>query len=112
MQGDGLVEIGAHGMTHSALARLPKPMQTKELNESKHRLEDLIGAPVLGCSYPQGGTSPDTEAEVRAAGYAFACGSDPRSVKPGANAFQLPRVSAGDWSAPKFKSFVEAHLAA
>ena len=112
LRGEGLVEIGGHGMTHTALASLPSEVQANELRDSKTRLEELLEAPVLGCSYPQGGSSSETEAQVRRAGYAYACGSDAHSVKPESNPFHLPRVSVGNWKGTKFRSFIEGHLAA
>jgi peptidoglycan/xylan/chitin deacetylase (PgdA/CDA1 family) len=112
LRGDGLVQIGAHSMTHPALPSLPPAIQAIELRKSKSRLEELLGGPVLGFSYPQGRSSEETELQVRSAGYAFACGSVSASVSRRADLYQLPRLSIGDWDETKFTSFVEAHIAA
>ncbi len=112
LRGDGLVEIGAHSMTHPALPSLPAPLQALELSKSKARLEELLDEPVLGFSYPQGRSSKETELQVRRAGYAFACGSVAGAVSRRADLYQLPRLSIGDWDEAKFTSFVEAHIAA
>lgn len=112
LRGDGLVEVGAHSLTHPALPLLPPAVQANELTVSKRQLEELLQAPVEGFSYPQGRWSPETEQQVRSAGYAFACGSRASAVDRGSNLYQLPRLSARDWDEAKFTSFVEAHIAA
>ncbi len=112
LRGDGLVQIGAHSMTHPALPSLPPPIQALELRESKSRLEELLGEPVLGFSYPQGRSSEETELQVRSAGYAFACGSTSAAMSRWTDLYQLPRLSIGDWDEAKFRSSVEAHIAA
>ncbi len=112
LRGDGLVQIGAHSMTHPALPSLPPRIQALELGESKSRLEELLGEPVVGFSYPQGRSSPETAHQVRSAGYAFACGSVAGAVSPQADLYQLPRLSIGNWEGAKFRSFVEANIAA
>ena len=112
LRGDGLVQIGAHSMTHPALPSLPASLQAVELGGSKARLEELLDEPVMGFSYPQGRSSKETEMQVRSAGYAFACGSVAGPVSRRADLYQLPRLSIGDWDEAKFTSFVEAHIAA
>jgi len=111
LRGDGLIEIGAHSMNHPALPALPAPLQAHELTRSKSRLEELLGEPVIGFSYPQGRTSQETEEQVRRAGYAFACGSGGTSVPRRPDIYQLPRLSVGDWDETRFASFIEAHIA-
>ena len=111
LRGDGLVQIGAHSMTHPALPSLPPPMQALELRASKSRLEEVLNEPVLGFSYPQGRSSTETQLQVRKAGYAFACGSASSSVPRRPDLYQLPRLAVRDWDAPRFKAFVEAHIA-
>jgi peptidoglycan/xylan/chitin deacetylase (PgdA/CDA1 family) len=111
LRGDGLIEVGAHSMNHPALPALPTALQANELTKSKSRLEGLLGEPVTGFSYPQGRTSKETEQEVRRAGYIFACGSGGTSVPRRPDIYQLPRLSVGDWDTPRFRSFVEAHIA-
>lgn len=108
----GLVEVGAHSLTHPALPSLSPEAQAHELSASKHRLEELIRKPILGFSYPQGRSTPELEEQTRSAGYAFACGSVANAVTRRSSLYSLPRVSAPDWGEDRFKSFIERHLAA
>ncbi len=108
----GLVEVGAHSLTHPALPSLSPEAQAHELSASKHRLEELIHKPILGFSYPQGRSTSELEEQTRSAGYAFACGSVANAVTRRSNLYSLPRVSAPDWGEDRFKAFIERHLAA
>jgi peptidoglycan/xylan/chitin deacetylase (PgdA/CDA1 family) len=112
MSRDGLVEVGAHSLTHPALSALPAQAQAHELSRSKERLEALLGTPILGCSYPNGRANEETEEQTRKAGYAFACGSVSRAVTRRSDRYQLPRISARNWGADQFNSFLRSHLAA
>ncbi len=65
------MEIGSHGVAHCMLAKLPRQRMVAEVEESKHRLERELGAPVIALSYPVGGPDSDdaeTIKVVRAAG--------------------------------------------
>lgn len=110
LRGDGLVEIGGHSLTHPALSALPATAQAHELRESKARLERILGSEVRGCSYPQGGSSPEVQNAARNAGYDHACGSLPAAVGWRSNLFHLPRHSVRDWGEARFRSLL-AHVA-
>jgi peptidoglycan/xylan/chitin deacetylase (PgdA/CDA1 family) len=110
LRGDGLVEIGAHSLTHPALSALPAPMQAHELRESKARLERILGTEVRGCSYPQGRSSPEVQRAARAAGYDWACGSLPDAVGRRSNLFHLPRVSVRNWGEARFKTLLAHYI--
>jgi peptidoglycan/xylan/chitin deacetylase (PgdA/CDA1 family) len=112
LRGDGLVEIGAHSMTHPALSALPPPMQAHELGGSKARLEEILGAKIGGCSYPQGRSSPEVQQLAREAGYEFACGSVVGAVDSRSNLFHLPRASVRDWGEARFRALLNYHIAA
>ncbi len=111
LRGDGLVEIGAHSLTHPALSALPPSMQAHELTASKARLEEILSAKVTGCSYPQGRSSRDVQLLARDAGYDFACGSVGGAVGWRANLFNLPRASVGDWDEARFRSMLGQYIA-
>ena len=49
---DAGMEVGSHTMTHAPLTRARDP--AAEMRNSKARLEDLLGAPVLSLCYPDG----------------------------------------------------------
>ena len=94
----GLVEVGAHTVTHSALATLPAAAQREEIWQSKARLEEILGSPLNSFSYPHGSLSSETMAIVQEAGFSCACSGSTRLT----NRFELPRVSIQDWDGDEF----------
>lgn len=99
------VEIGAHTVTHPALAPLPPKLQREEIVRSKSMLEDWLGARVRNFAYPFGKThdvSAETVSVVRDSGFACACVNFPGGVAHGTDVFQLPRFHVDDWSGDEF----------
>jgi peptidoglycan/xylan/chitin deacetylase (PgdA/CDA1 family) len=91
----GLVEVGAHTVHHPLLADLPLRRQRREIEESKARLEQILGHPVLSFSYPYGKPrdySAKTVDLVRRAGFACACSTSGEVVRRASDPLQLPRV--------------------
>jgi peptidoglycan/xylan/chitin deacetylase (PgdA/CDA1 family) len=109
--GNGLVEIGAHSLTHPALSDLPPELQAHELSASKARLEGILGRRVRGCSYPQGRSSTDVQRRAREAGYDYACGSLASAVGSRSNLFHLPRASVRDWDEARFTGLLDHYIA-
>ncbi|MCX6377310.1 MAG: polysaccharide deacetylase family protein, partial [Armatimonadetes bacterium] len=68
-------EIGSHGMTHAHLTELSDAELKTEVAESKRVLEDFIGAPVTGFSYPYGEWDARVRDAVMEAGYEYAVGT-------------------------------------
>jgi peptidoglycan/xylan/chitin deacetylase (PgdA/CDA1 family) len=75
LQNDGLIEIGAHTMTHPILSRLPISEQEEEIRESKALLENILGKTITGFAYPNGFFTEQTEALVKEMGFNYACSS-------------------------------------
>jgi peptidoglycan/xylan/chitin deacetylase (PgdA/CDA1 family) len=101
----GLIEIGAHTITHSALSMLSAESQRAELHGSRETLENLLNRRVTSFSYPFGRHSdytPETVTLVREAGFASACSNFPGAVGPSTSHFQLPRLHVLDWDGEKF----------
>lgn len=101
----GLVEIGAHTVTHPVLSILPVAMQRAEVQGSKSRLEEILGQPVSSFSYPYGSRSDytvETVTLVREAGFTSACSCFPGMVQPSTERFQLPRVQVHDCDGEDF----------
>ncbi len=97
---DGLVEVGAHTLTHALLAGLPVDRQRAEIVEGKRLLESVLGREVTSFSYPYGGRRDYTTATValvREAGFQRACANFPGTVRPDTDVWQLPRVLVRDW---------------
>ncbi|QDV89706.1 Polysaccharide deacetylase [Phycisphaerae bacterium RAS2] len=101
LSSDGLVEIGAHTVTHPVLANLSRDEQRFELEESRRRLEAVIGRPVTSLAYPFGCRMDFNDVTVdlaREAGYEFACansGREPSShslLTTASNLHRLPRA--------------------
>ena len=62
-------EIGAHGLTHARLDELGDAELSRELSESRRRLENALGRPVTAMTWPHGAASRRTADAARAAGY-------------------------------------------
>jgi peptidoglycan/xylan/chitin deacetylase (PgdA/CDA1 family) len=91
--GERGVEIGSHTSTHPHLTRLSDAELTRELGESRQRLEDGLRRSCRLLAYPYGEEDMRVRAAARAAGYEAAFGL-PGQPWP-LDRFSLPRV--GIW---------------
>jgi peptidoglycan/xylan/chitin deacetylase (PgdA/CDA1 family) len=66
---DGLVELGAHAVSHPFLSTLSAEAQRDEIGRSKSDLEDLACRPVTSFAYPHGDYSAATRQLVHEAGF-------------------------------------------
>lgn len=107
---DGLVEIGAHTMTHPALSRLWASEQAEEVRLSRAVLEDISGRRVTSMAYPHGAASLLTERIVRDAGYRQACSSEAGTVRRNSDLFRLPRFVVRDWDGDTFERCLRGWL--
>jgi peptidoglycan/xylan/chitin deacetylase (PgdA/CDA1 family) len=101
----GLVEIGAHTVTHPVLSAHPADTQQREIRLSKRRLEDILGRPVGLFAYPFGARADYTEETVgivREAGFACACSNFEGWVRRGTSTHELPRYLVRDWDGDAF----------
>jgi len=102
----GLVDIGAHSLTHGILSSLSLTEQRTEVEGSKRRLEKILGRPVKSFAYPFGLRSdytPESVALVREAGFDSACANFPGIVWRSSDRFQLPRLLIRDWGGEVFE---------
>ncbi|NWF65646.1 MAG: polysaccharide deacetylase family protein [Chloroflexi bacterium] len=106
---DGVIEFGAHTVTHPILTRVTFEQAAWEIFESKRRIEEEIGKPVNAFAYPNGGHADYSEAVcdlVRNSGCDMAFTLMPGPVSLGRvkkRPFEIPRVFLGDWdSFPRF----------
>jgi peptidoglycan/xylan/chitin deacetylase (PgdA/CDA1 family) len=106
----GLVEIGAHSVTHPVLTALSPPEQEAEIRQGKWDLEELLRRPVNSFSYPNGAFSAHTRTLVGDAGYSYACASFNNVVSPGSDRFALPRFWIPDWNGEKFARWLRFWL--
>jgi peptidoglycan/xylan/chitin deacetylase (PgdA/CDA1 family) len=91
----GVMEIGAHTLTHPSLPSLSPLHQDAEIREGAVALESILGHPIRGFSYPHGRFTEETIRIVRDAGFAYACAGVP-SQAASPNPFALGRVGVPD----------------
>jgi peptidoglycan/xylan/chitin deacetylase (PgdA/CDA1 family) len=94
----GLIEIGAHTVTHPRLSRERRASQVDEIRTSKSNLSELVGRPVDYFSYPHGDYDRKTVQAVVESGFLAACSSTAGAVHAESRPFELPRLEVGDWS--------------
>ena len=63
------VTIGSHGLTHTPLGECGDTVLRRELEESRRRLEELLGRPVIAVAYPHGSVDQRVRREAARAGY-------------------------------------------
>jgi peptidoglycan/xylan/chitin deacetylase (PgdA/CDA1 family) len=102
----GLIEIGAHTITHPVLSTLTREAQQTEIMGSQESLEKILGNPVRTFSYPYGNPSDfnSTTLEiVKAAGFVAAVTTVQGSVEIQDDIFQLKRCEVNNWPVDEFR---------
>jgi peptidoglycan/xylan/chitin deacetylase (PgdA/CDA1 family) len=87
--------IGSHTVSHPYLPAEDEDRQRSEIVESRRRLEQVVGGPVLDFCYPGGGYTAVTRRLVSAAGYRSATTTDAGVAGAGDDPFLLPRLGIG-----------------
>lgn len=91
------VEFGSHTLTHPWLPSVSDVQLGREVTNSKHRLEDLLGVEISSFAYPYGGVDRRVRSAVARAGYKLAF-----TTLPGLNWWNdplcLPRAEVNDWT--------------
>ena len=106
----GLVEIGAHTVTHPVLSTLSVSSQEDEIVGSKRFLEEALGHSIYFFSYPYGQKRdilPETVTAVSNAGFSLACSTISGSIESTTNPYLLPRNVVRDWGGKEFKKNLE-----
>ena len=109
MASSGLVEIGAHTVTHPPMTSLARKDQAYEAAESRRRCEEIIGRPVSAFAYPYGDFDRNAASTVKEAGLLYACSTVGRAVGRGTDPFAIPRLLAADWDNADFRREVLEH---
>lgn len=110
----GVVEVGAHTVTHPVLSARPGEAQQQEIRLSKRHLEDILGRPVGLFAYPFGARADYTAESVRIvqeSGFACACSNFEGWVREGTSAYELPRYLVRDWDGDAFARKLHAWYA-
>lgn len=84
--------IGSHGLTHVPLASCSKQELVREVQESKARLEEMIGLPIEAFSFPYGSMNREAYECVKGAGYQLAVTSFPGINSKDEDRFALRRT--------------------
>jgi peptidoglycan/xylan/chitin deacetylase (PgdA/CDA1 family) len=95
----GLVEVGAHTLTHPQLSALDREAQRSEIRGSRLALEEMTGGEVLSFAYPYGARSDythETVTLVKEAGFSGACAAVPGPVRHSTAPFEVPRFHVED----------------
>jgi peptidoglycan/xylan/chitin deacetylase (PgdA/CDA1 family) len=106
----GLIEIGAHTVSHPRLPALPPSRQLEEIRESARQLEAMIGRPVRLFSYPFGEHDRASVRSAKAAQVACACTTRAGSVRASTDCYRLPRLTVGNWPADELVARVSTLL--
>jgi peptidoglycan/xylan/chitin deacetylase (PgdA/CDA1 family) len=103
---DGLVTIGAHTITHPVLPGLDTATCHREITESKHACEALIGAPITTFAYPFGEFDTVARNVVKAAGFSFACSMRPGPADAKSDFLALPRIYVPNLNGDAFEQTI------
>jgi peptidoglycan/xylan/chitin deacetylase (PgdA/CDA1 family) len=96
------IEIGSHTVTHPILTRVPADRLRRELEESRGRLEDMLGRPVTSFCYPNGAYDRIVRDAVERAGYRLAVTSDYGLNDPTSDPLALRRIHNEEEDLPHF----------
>jgi peptidoglycan/xylan/chitin deacetylase (PgdA/CDA1 family) len=91
---DGLIEIGAHTVTHPMLSRLTSRDKAIQIERSRIECRQILGQDPPCFSYPNGNHDPESVEIVRRTGFAAACDSRQDLVWSSEDAHQMPRLLA------------------
>lgn len=99
LAGGGLVEVGAHTVSHAQLSALDADAQEAEIAGGKIALESVLDRPVDSFAYPYGGREDYDAVSVataRRVGFTSACANVVGRVTRRSDPFELPRVHVPD----------------
>ena len=108
--GGGLIDIGAHTVTHAALTHLAECAGCDEIGRSRQACEVLAEAPIEAFAYPYGEFDDTVRASVKRAGLAFACSTQHGAVGRKSDLFALPRTQVLDWDGDMFEKTLLASV--
>lgn len=99
---DGLIEIGAHTVSHCELPAQSVPDRMSEIAGSKLSCEAVIDRSVNSFAYPYGRLDAMSVYCVRRSGFTLACSTRPGLSSAGSDRFRLPRLAVKDWDGEEF----------
>ncbi|HEX8326704.1 MAG TPA: polysaccharide deacetylase family protein [Hymenobacter sp.] len=105
-----LITLGAHTVTHPALAMHGLPFQRQELAESRDFLAELTGQAPDFLAYPYGSHNEETLLAAREASYTAAFTTYPVAVSHRSDRFALGRFQVNNWDGEEFHKRLRAWL--
>jgi peptidoglycan/xylan/chitin deacetylase (PgdA/CDA1 family) len=106
----GLIEIGAHTVSHPLLPAHSSCVQRREILNGKSRLESILGLSIDAFAYPFGEYDQASLDSVREAGFLCACTAVESTCTVSSSIYELPRVGIRNWSSQEFASNVANRL--
>lgn len=101
-------EVGSHALEHVHLPQLSDQDAMRQIRDSRHALEDLLGQPVTAFCYPYGDHQPKHRLMAEACGYTSATTTVRGLARPDDDMFGLPRV--GIWRSTHLLKFFQKVL--
>jgi peptidoglycan/xylan/chitin deacetylase (PgdA/CDA1 family) len=98
-----LFTIGAHTVTHPALACHPAAVQTHELAAGRQALHETIGLPINLVAYPYGSHSSETAIIAAQLGFKAAFTTKAQAVTPTTAVHRMGRFQVNNWNGAEFK---------
>ena len=110
----GLIDVGAHTVSHPQLSGLTKEEQYAQVSRSRRDLEAIVGREVTTFAYPYG-TKVDYTTQsidaVKHAGFILACSNFPaRLLNRQVDAFEVPRYLVRESPISTFRANLEARM--
>lgn len=102
LSASGLVEIGAHTVTHRPLDLLPPAEALAELVGSRAVLREIVGREIETVAYPYGRFGPDTPRLAAQACFAAACTTVEWVAVGAVDPYRFPRIMARNWDGDAF----------
>lgn len=99
----GLVEVGAHTVSHPSLPAHSLEVQRQEIQQSKDVLERKLNHPIQSFAYPFGDLNRNSITAVQESGFEQACSTVQLPVWNGCNSFLLPRFEVRNWKRNAFR---------
>lgn len=94
MQASGLIEFGAHSVSHINLAQTPADQAQQEIQQSKQQVEQITGQPCHSFAYPFGRFNEQVVAWVKQAGFSSAVTTQKKIIaNPQQQPLTIPRIS-------------------
>ena len=90
----GLIQLGAHTVTHPALTLLSRIDSRREIEGSRRQCRALTGNCIHGFAYPYGDLNPEVRTDVVRQGFSWACSAESGFLdgkRP--DIYALPRVA-------------------